>query len=223
MNRSRVSVVMALVAALGLVSVASANLLSNGGFESATPLEGWTNVGNPSDAAVFVGGEHGLVPFPMEGAQAAGWVSGWDTSRNGAVLYQQFAQPAATPLTFSVNALAATNYQTPLPSMLNNYDSGVDFYYDPNGGTNWQAAGVVWLAGVWNQDTHADFLGGGDGWVNHVAQTNSGGATGTIFAVNRHNWGLWNMTFVDDLSVTPEPASALLLLVGIGLIRRRRA
>jgi len=245
MNRTRIACVLGVLAVGAFCATASASLLANGGFEQnahwTQDFPPWVNVpgqgGNKAES--FVGGEHGLLIYPYEGNQHLGWVSGWDTTRHQAFMYQQFAQPANTNLTIT-GALAAYAGWGGWPQVaVGNYDCQVGLYYDRLGRTNilpllsWAGdhtyatpidPDVVMIGLVSNGDTYADVTApGGDGWIEVAGVANSGSAspTGTIFVLNIHKWGFFNGGWADAISVVPEPASALLLLLGAMGLRRR--
>lgn len=195
---------------LALVVPASANLLTNGGFENGD-LTGWTNVAGTGggSAQVFNTGDWSI-PNNPEGGKWAGWVSGWDTSRHNAYIYQQFTQPTNVTLDFVVSLYANV-------VGAGDWSVGVDVFYDPNGGTDISQA--QWIAGEWNQYNTE--------WATYSGAMPAGtgsSATGTVFVQTFHNWAVqWNQSGVDNFSVTPEPASLVLLgLGGLALLRRRR-
>ncbi len=244
MNRSTIVCVLGVLAIGAFSATAGASLLTNGGFEQDThptmSFPGWVNVpgqgGNKGES--FVGGEHGLGIYPYEGNQDIGWISGWDTSRHQAFVYQQFAQPLNTDLTIS-GVLASYAGWGGWPQIaVGRYDSQVGLYYDRLGRTNiipllsWAGdhtyatpidPDVTMIGLVSNGDTYDDVTApGGDGWIEVSGTANSGSsAVGTVFVLNIHKWGFFNGGWADAISVVPEPASALLLLVGALGLRRR--
>ncbi len=222
-------------------------LIQDGGFEdpllanpaSGTPWTHWVDV--PGDGGArsqgFFGGEFAFSRPPTEGVQDLGWVSGFDQTRDNARVYQQFSQPANTELSISGDFLAYAGWGNWPELAGGQFDTEIGLYYDRLGRTDIlplldpitfqpQDPDLFRVGLVNNGQSHTEATAGGDGWISIAGTFNSGNAspTGAIIVINRHKFGFFNGTFADNIVVTPEPATIMLLAVGAGmLLRRKRA
>ena len=218
MKRVKACVAFAILAAAvaGLWMVpASANVLVNPGFETGN-YSGWVRVGPSGQRFDGVSQPYFGPASPFEGIRMAGAAANWSNAKDKAYIYQIFAAPAG-PVTVSGwgHAWNLHNGQPGNPS-----DTQVLIGWDPLGGTNPDAASVVWAEPILAVNQ----------WQQRVITGNSPGGNNTVFARVRHIWAIeWNATYVDafEATVVPEPGSLLALAGGLsgfaGLLLRRRA
>lgn len=179
----------------GVASVASAGII-NGTFDSG--LDGWT----VSGSARVVNDDFGL-PFSPSGAPAAGVIISWGGSWDGpSGSISQIVTGVTGEQILSGELFAAARYSD------SERPASVDVL--------WNGTVVQSLLVPSEDKWAADFP-----WVSFSVPVT---ATGNDEL--KVNFGVrfaeWTWTAVDNLAITPEPASLMLVALGLPLLRRRR-
>jgi len=181
---------------LGLSGLASAGVI-NGTFSDG--LNGWTKTG----AANLVSGDFGM-PASPSGNPAVGTVMSWGGDWGGPV--------------GSVSQVVA--------GVLGPQTLSGELYGGSRGPDTWRDVGVEVL---WNGTVVASHFVNGDPskWAGDFPWTTfnvpvTGTGNDTLLVNFIVHFGEWSWVGADNLQVTPEPASLLLLALGLPLLRRRR-
>jgi hypothetical protein len=183
---------------LGLASVASAAGVINGTFDDG--LNGWTVTGG---AGLQTGNPFGL-PTSPSGEAEAGVVSSWGGD---------WGAPLGT-ISQTITGLSGTQTL-----------SG-EIYAAAHAGDTWRnvATDVLWngvvVASV-ARDADATLWAASFPWVNFSVPVVATG-NDTLQVNYTVHFAEWSWTAADNLQVTPEPASLLLLGLALPLLRRRR-
>jgi len=212
--------VMALVALAGLAATlcgahVSANVLVNPGFETGN-YSGWVRVGTTGMRFDGVSQPYFGPATPHEGIRMGGAAASYSNAKHNTHIYQIFAAPAG-PVTVSGWG-HSWNQDGGVPG--NPAITQVLIGWDPMGGTDPDAASVVW----------ADPISATNQWEQRTINGVSPGGNNTVFARVQHTFAIeWNVTYVDDFTATvvPEPGSLMALAAGMtglaGMVLRRKA
>lgn len=186
-------------------AIAQTQVVRNPGFEGTGTgsMNRWTRIAGPS-GGIFgpaSGSAFGIDPYA--GSFMAGAPANWDTTKNGAYIYQTITNTYSGLAFFSAWGIAE-NFDAP------NNATRVRFGVDPTGGIDWAAATVIKSTAI--QATGI--------WENRTMYFNATGNDFTVFAYIVHGNHEWNLTYVDNINVmVPEPGGILALgagLVGMG-------
>lgn len=216
----KLAMLLAAVAAGGLMIVpASANFLQNGDFDTGT-LEGWTQHSEafpavPAPGIMTSGGVHHPQPNnPTSGSYLVGISHGGNLGGGNAALYQTVSVPDGVPLTLSLDVAGGVGG-------MGNFDGAAwwEVRVIEGGWTNPDGGSLLWKRELTTE-------GAGFGW-EHVSEPYTSN-TGEVTVVLKYGaWDpAWDWTYFgayfDSVSLVPEPASVLLLALGLPLLRRRR-